>query len=304
MNNICCLLDTCTIINLIHIDKDDFLLKKLDKVNFTLNSVVFDEVRKNVYLPLNKGNQQKYSDKSTIEEKRKSINQVLPIFQRKKNDNEQLLNDLGNDYFDKIISVTKYYNKLNGELCSSAYALYLSRINSEKIFFYTDDYPAKEHFSPFFDHQQIGQIKDSVDLLILLYWLDDNFTETQLDNTLSDLHSLYATEVTVLKQKLQDFYNNNVNAKFKRSKEEIVNNLSSLINKLDKLDFKNIGNSYSFFEAKKSKCKDIFEILKSYNSVFELEIKFGTKTLLDKISQTRASIKENKIYKWSDLLSN
>lgn len=303
MSNICCLLDACTVINLIHIDEEDFLLKKLEKVNYTLNSVVFDEVKKNVFLPLDKGNQQKYSDKNTIEEKRKSINQVLPVFQGKKNDNESLLKDLGADYFERIKNATKHTKKLNGELYSSAYALYLSRINSEKIFFYTDDYPAKEQFSAFFDYQQIGQIKDSVDLLILLYWLDDSFNEKQLDKALSSLYSQYATEVVILKKELQEFFTNKVNATFRKTKREIVERLNTLIECLDKLEFEGVGILYSFFETNKA-TKDIYNILKNFNPVFELEKKSNTETLLEKISNTRKAIKENKIYKWNDLLSN
>ena len=297
MGNICCLLDACTVINLIHIDEDDFLLKKMDKLEVHINDEVFNEIRANV----RKGFDNIALDKDGIE---RVIDQKLTYFRGKKNDNSELLNDVGSDYFERIKTVTKYTKKLNGELYSSAYALYLSRFCEKKVFFYTDDYPAKEYFSSFFEYQQIGHIKDSVDLLVLLYWLDDKFTEQQLDNVLSDLHSQYATKVTVLKQKLRDFSNYNVDATFKRNKKEIVYNLSLLLSKLDKLDFKNITNLYSFFEINKLKCKDLFEILKNYNSVFELEIKSDTSTLLGKISLTRKAIKENKIYKWNDLLNN
>lgn len=297
MNNICCLLDACTAINLIHLDEDDFLLKKMDKLEVHINDTVFDEIKANV----RKGIDNAVVDRNGVE---KTIDQKLTFFRGKKNDNSDLLKDVGSDYFERIKTVTNYTKKLNGELYSSAYALYLSRFYEKKVFFYTDDYPAKEYFSSFFHYQQIGHIKDTVDLLVLLYWLDDKFTEQQLDNVLSDLHSQYATEVTVLKQKLQDFFNCNIDAAFKRSKKEIADNLISLLNKLDKLDFKNIGDLYSFFETNKSKCKVIFEILKKYNSVFELERNSDTETLLGKISQTRKAIKENKIFKWNDLLNN
>lgn len=291
MSNICCLLDACTVINLIHIDEDEFLLKKIEKLDIHINDTVFSEVNANVY-------------KGKRNQEEKAIEQKLTFFRGKKNDNNELLKDIGNDYFEKIKTVTNYAKKLNGELYSSAYALYLSRFCEKKVFFYTDDYPAKEHFSSFFDYQQIGHIKDSVDLLVLVYWLDDKFTEQQLDNVLSDLHSQYATEVTILKQKLQDFFNNNVDATFRRSKKDITDNLNVLLNKLDKLDFRDIGTLYSFFETNKSKCKGILEILKNYSSVFKLEKKSNPETLLGKISHTRKAIKENKIYKWNDLLSN
>lgn len=296
MNNICCVLDACTAINLIHIDEDDFLLKKMDKLEVHINDTVFDEIKANV----RKGVGDISADRNGVE---KAIEQKLTFFRGKKNDNNELLKDVGRDYFDRIKTVTNYTKKLNGELYSSAYALYLSRFSEKKVFFYTDDYPAKEYFSSFFNHQQIGHIKDSVDLLVLLYWLDDKFTEKQLDNLLSDLYSQYATEVIVLKRKLQDFLNSNIDAEFKRNKKEIADNLSLLVNKLDKLDFRNLGDLYSFFETNKPKCKVIFEILKKYDSVFELEKKSDAETLLGKISKTRKAISENKIFKWSDLLN-
>lgn len=297
MSNICCLLDACTAINLIHIDEDDFLLKKLDILEVHLNDIVFNEIRDNV----GKGIDNASEDRNGVE---KAIDQKLTFFRGKKNNNSELLRDVGSDYFERIQRETNYTKKLNGELCSSAYALYLSRFFEKKVFFYTDDYPAKEYFASFFDYQQIGHIKDSVDLLVLLYWLDDKFTEQQLDNVLSDLHSQYATEVTVLKRKLQNFYYSNVDATFRRTKKDIVENLNVLINKLDKLDFRDIGTLYYFFDANKSKCRGTFEIVKNYSSVFELEKKSNNETLLGKISQTRKAIKENKIYKWNDLLSN
>jgi len=45
-------------------------------------------------------------------------------------------------------------------------------------------------------------------------------------------------------------------------------------------------------------------MVRNYSSVFELEKKSNNETLLGKILQTRKAIKENKIYKWNDLLSN
>ena len=140
-------------------------------------------------------------------------------------------------------------------------------------------------------------------MLILLYWLDDSFNEKQLDGALSSLYSQYATEVVTLKKELQVFFTNKVNATFRKTKREIVERLNTLILCLDKLEFEGVGILYSFFETNKA-TKDIYNILKNYNSIFELEKKSNTETLLEKISNTRKAIKENKIYKWNDLLSN
>ena len=304
MANICCLLDACTVINLIHIDEDDFLIRKIEKVNYMLNSTVFEEVKKNVYKPLDKEEKFKHSDKVAIEEKRKLIDQVLPKFLSRINDNEKLVKDLGYDYFVRISEELRYNKNLNGELCSSAYALYLSRINSEKVFFYTDDYPAKDYFTPFFNHNQIGHIKDSVDFLLLVYWLNDNFSKRELVNMLSKLYSLYATEVTLLKKELEDQYSSKLTGKFFRGNKEIVFKLKELILKLDNLQLQNINELKQYFSNKKSRCFEINEILGRFQIVFDLETKSGKKNILIKIQETMKSLEINEIYKWNDLLLN
>lgn len=304
MGNICCLLDACTVINLIHIDEDDFLISRIEKVNYMINSTVFEEVKKNVYKPLDREEKYKYADKESIEQKRKSINQTLPKLLSRINDNQQLVKDLGYDYFNQICEALKYNKNLNGELCSSAYALYLSRINSEKVFFYTDDYPAKEYFTPFFNHNQIGNIKDSVDFLLLIYWLNDNFSKPELVNLLSKLYSMYATEVTQLKKELQEYDSRNFTGKYFRANKETVFKLKELINKLDKLQLQNINELKQYFLSKKSRCSEINKILGRFPAVFDLETKSDKKTVLVKIQETIKSLEINKVYKWNDLLFN
>ena len=125
-----------------------------------------------------------------------------------------------------------------------------------------------------------------------------------MDNLLSDLHHQYAKDVTILKHKLQDYYNRKVNAAFRRSKKDIADNLYRLIVKLDKLEFKGISSLYLLFETNKNRCKDIFEIFKNYNSVLELEQRSSEETLLGKIFLTRNALKGNGIYKWNDLITS
>ena len=56
MGNVCCLLDACTVINLIHIDEDDFLLKKIKSlelkkskpIEILIDELVFKEIQVNV----------------------------------------------------------------------------------------------------------------------------------------------------------------------------------------------------------------------------------------------------------------
>lgn len=304
MSKICCLLDACTIINFIHIDEEDFLLRKLNKLDLYINDCVFKEVNQNVYVRIEEENRLKYSNKKNIEDIKKTIDQKLSILRSKKFNNDELLKELGKEYFEKIKILTEYSKRENGEFYSVALSLYLSRIDSKKVYFYTDDYPAKKHFSVFFEYQQIGQIKDSVDLLVLLYWLYDDFTEKHLDKILSNLYAQYATEVTLLKDKLQEYYNITVNAQFLKSNREIVEKLRSLLNCLDSFNFNGINTLKEFFVLKGSKFPKIIKTIETYSSVFELENNQRELSLLNKISSLRENLKYLKIQKWNDLCSN
>lgn len=303
MTNVCCLLDACTVINLIHIDEDDFLLKKMRFLDLHINDTVFDEIKLNVYDRLS-NNISKYSNSEKKKLIRKEINQKISFFRGKKNDNSQLFRDLGNSYFEEIREITGYKKKPNGELCSTAYALYLSRLNEKKVYFYTDDFPAKEFFSFFFEFQQIGQIKDTVDFLILVYWLDDEFNHTQLDKILSELYSQYAIDVIILKERLETYYNEKVDGLFVKSKKVMADNLRNLIHNLQNQNLNNMSVYWNYFESNKNKCKDLFNIIKEFSSVFEIESNTNSETLLNKINRTRKLIKEQKIYKWNDLLAS
>lgn len=303
MDSICCLLDACTVINLIHIDEDDFLLKKIKKLDIHINDLVFTEVRSNVYVRPWRDLDSKYVDKTKREEIKKIIEKKLTFYRGKKNNNQDLLDNLGSDYFDRIRELTNYTKRENGELCSTAYALYLSRYYYKNVTFYTDDYPAKDDFSGFFNHQQIGQIKDSVDLIILLYWLDENYTDQQLRNTLSELYSQYATEVIILKKNLQKFYTEKVDAQFLKSKKEIAAKLKELIHRLDVFEFKEIIDYYEFFVRKKAKCNDLLIIINQYSSVFELYNESNDDNLLSKIKKVSSEIGKIKILKLDDLMN-
>jgi hypothetical protein len=242
MNDICCLLDACTVINLIHIDdEDDFILKKLkENLDIRLNEIVFKEIQQNVYARLEISEIYKNAHKKELLKKKKNIEQKLTFFRGKSNNNSDLEKDLGNDFFERIQTLTKYNKKPNGELYSVAHALYMSRVEGKKVFFYTDDLPAKDFFTSFFNFQQIGHIKDSVDLIILLYWIDEKFTHIELQRLLSDLYSQYATDVNSLKKILQDFRQNKLDAMFLKKNRDVSENLLKLIKNLENHDFKNI----------------------------------------------------------------
>lgn len=298
MSNITCILDACSVINLIHIDEDDFLQKKIEKLDIRINELVFKEINLNVYNKLNLIDKRKSPDSSNTKDSIKKIEIQLTYFRSKIKLNEDLFKELGDDYFKRIGEITGY-EKANGELHSTALALYLSRIESKKIFFYTDDYPAKNEFSDFFELQQIGQIKDSVDLLILLYWLDEKFTEKQLLEFLSKLFSEYAIEVSFLEKELKSYLENNVDANFIRNNPDAYKNLKELINKLSNHNFSNILFHKEFFELKKQKCKIIYDIIVKYNTVFDLQN--TSVDILLKIKNLKEKLKTKKIYKVLEL---
>lgn len=298
MCNITCILDACSVINLIHIDENDFLQKKLEKLDIRINELVFREIKLNVYNKLNLIDKRISADSSTTKDLIKNIEIQLTYFRSKIKLNEDVFKDFGDDYFEKIGEITGYI-KANGELHSTALALYLSRTESKKIFFYTDDYPAKNEFSSFFEFQQIGQIKDSVDLLVLLFWLDENFSEVQLLNFISKLFSEYAIEVSFLEKELKSYLENNIDANFTRTNPGVRENLKELISKLSNHNFSKISENKEFFEQKKQKCKIINDIIKKYDKVFELQN--TSIDILLKIKNLEGDLKTNKVYKILDL---
>ena len=181
MNSIT-ILDACTIINILHIDdEDDFLFKQLKKLHIFLPQIVMDEVYKNL-------RKEKVDGK-----KGHQIDKNIGIL----NSNIYEVDKASND---EIITVVKgfvnHIKKENGELYATALALKLSRDFNNRVFFYTDDYPARQEFEDFFEFQQIGHIQDSVDLLVYLYRLKKSefFPKKKLQNYLSLLSIEYSKE--------------------------------------------------------------------------------------------------------------
>ena len=163
MNSIL-VLDACTIVNLARIDEDDFLEDKVKALKAYAVAFVLDEVKKR-YVP---------SDKTS---KRQIF--LVPYWggltRIENKDVEELV--------ESVRTVSGYSQRPNGELYSTALSLYLSRMEGEKVLFFTDDFPAKADFNSCFEFQQIGYIGDSVDLLVTLYWLSPKgqFTKDELE---------------------------------------------------------------------------------------------------------------------------
>ncbi|MEQ8470611.1 MAG: hypothetical protein RIC35_05475 [Marinoscillum sp.] len=291
MAEITCVLDACSIINLIHIDEDDFLLKKLKGIDFYLCEEVFKEVEGNVFSKLGKASDDGFS----IKKRKYEIDETLKFYRRCQVSNDRITHEFKNDFFDHVNRISGYKKK-NGEFYSACLALFVSRfkpvqsgsIITTKVFFHTDDAPARDAFRNFFINQQIGHIEDTADLLVLLYRLEDSdtFNEKDLERYLSSLFQEYALEVTLLKRKLKAIREGFSLAQ--RKKEDLVRNIQDLIYKLDNLDFKSISIHYEYFKRNKKHHSNLWDVVNSYRSVFDLES--NTSDLLAKVKMLTKEI--------------
>lgn len=244
------ILDACTIINLLRIDgEDEFIFKLLKLLDLNIASLVFEEVNSNV------------KKNPLSEEQKRYIDQRIPQFIPFSRKTDNIINDISQDFFEQVRKFTKHTKKDNGELISSVLSLCVSRENNSKVYFYTDDFPAKEQFAPFFAFQQIGVIGDSIDLLLFLYWSNSDFKEKSLRKYLQDLKSEYNTPlkqlVNIIQKKKDSFsvrdkkdpnLNENINkiiSGYFDSNLELMNEGILFFTKINKyLTLKNIINQF------------------------------------------------------------
>lgn len=178
-------LDACTIINLLRIDEDEFLFRLLCSLKLYVADLVNQEIVKNIF------------HNELSDEQKTYINEVLPQLQSRWNSFNQIMDLIDTEFYEKNIKkFTRHTKKINGELQSSILSLCLSRKYHSRVFFYTDDFPAKEQFKNFFEFQQIGSIGDSVDLLIFLYWNSSDFSDKKLKKILHDLSAEYNLSIS------------------------------------------------------------------------------------------------------------
>ncbi len=284
-------LDACSLINLIHIDDDDYLIKEIKKrIQFLISGEVYKELENNITkkFKIYDLNNIRYNYEEIKRVKDKVI-RFVP-FQVK---NEEIEKDLG-DLFRKIGTAIDYKGKYNGEYYSTALSLIKSRENESKYFFYTDDFGVKSDYNIFFVYQQIGQINDSVDLLIFLYWNSESFTLSLLKMYLSSLAYQYSIELKCLTDKLQDM-RETLPLKLRRDKT-LSKLLFILIGKIKKFEFEGIGKIKEELFISKSKYKLVCQVLKQYYKVFELENK-QKENLLTKAIRTIKYLDKNEIYK-------
>lgn len=235
-------IDACTLINLLRVDEDDnFLYKHLLSLDMHISETVYNEIKKNVF-------------KNAISEvDAKRIRILLPSIPEnfKLHQDEEIKNDVGFTFFEEIRTYVGHVKKNNGEFISCVLALILSRCNESKVCFLTDDYPAKKEFTRFFKIQQIGLIEDSIDLLLMLYWLKSDFSRNKLETILFDLKTEYhRTHKAFVSQIIS------IKTKFKKGE-----NVRKIIDNIEK----------SFYYSKDPKKYE--ECLKSIESVNIKEIK-------------------------------
>lgn len=247
------ILDACTIINFLRIDEEDeFLFRSLKSLDLNIANIVYEEVNNNI------------RKKSLSEKQVKYIEQIIPLFlpfSRKDND---IIKDISQDFFDELCTFANHKKKHNGELLSSALSLCVSREKNSKVYFYTDDFPAKEQFTPYFSYQQIGVIGDSVDLLLFLYWTKSDFNDKYLKKCLQNLKSEYNMPLKQLVDKIQvkkDLFSRKNN-----SDRNLLENINKILNGYWQLNTKLMLDGISFFKDS-SKYPEIKDIIKLFPDI-------------------------------------
>ncbi len=267
-------LDTCTILNLLRIDEEDELLyKKLLRLDIKICRTVYEEANKNV-------NTKNFSD-----DQKEYISSHTPHFGACIYNCEE--------YFEKEYknNIKQFcnYKKENGEFYSTLISLHICRKKKCRLYFYTDDYPAKGTFDRYFNYQQIGTIGDTVDLLVFLYWINPDFKQQKLEKYLKNLLSEFATP-------FKKFYNQFIEKKqtwiTKNIKnKKLIENLNGIEEGLEKLNLEKIETGLAFFRDNIRTYRDINTFLDGYSDI-DL-----SGYMVIKIKETVKRLREHPIYK-------
>lgn len=277
MSNISVVFDACSVINIIHFDsEDEYLIKKLSHLEVHICDCVYKEVVANAF---------------TIPEEKERIAQSIATFLPYKITDNQIIGCTEKDFYENVKLISGY-KKENGEFYSTALSLYLSQSKPTKLFFYTDDYTAIKDFKSFYHLHQIGGIKDTADLLLLLYRLDDNFSKTELLRLLSSLFSKYTTDITMLLSKLRQYSIPKTLLKDRNFND----NYRRLIYTLDSFSFEGINEIREFFlRNRNGRYSAVVHIINQHKEVFNLES--HSNEYLVKIKDLIGLLKSNEIYK-------
>lgn len=242
-------LDTCTILNLLRIDDDEFLYKKLMALNINICKTVYDEIYKNV------------RTKTFSDDQKKYISAHVPYLASKIEKCELQFEE---DY-KKDIQKFCNYKKENGEFYSTLISLYICRKEKCRLYFYTDDYPAKNTFESFFNYQQIGVIGDTIDLLIFLYWANSDFKQKQLENYLRNLLSEFAIPL----KKFQETIKKNKDGWIERNPRDgkLVENLNNIEDGINRLDLKMIDTGIEYLKHNTNKYNWVATLFDEYSDI-------------------------------------
>lgn len=191
------ILDACSIFNLINLSGDGTYLKYTEESfrNVQIVPEVYNEFRKNKNIAI-------LSDIDNMLEEiiSKTVNRLVDY---------QDLSRIKEHIFAKFN--TRKGGKEDGEIISLCLSLYLSRIitnekfgeNILKIYFVTDDFPAKVEFQEFYQINQIGQIIDTIDLLTIMF-LKGRIKKNELIRNCHHLIHCYNRPINELVLKLNE----------------------------------------------------------------------------------------------------
>lgn len=265
------ILDTCTLINILRIDnEEEFLVEKLKNFNFQISDIVYNEAQTNVHR------------KTLSVEQKEYVVKHLPFF------GERIVvpdESVKNTFFEDLKKFCHYTkSKDNGELQSTFLALYLSRKEGSRLFFYTDDFPAKKQFKPYFSFQQLGSIGDSVDLLLFLFWSVADFNEKRLEKYLKSLYSEYAIPLRNFATEIEK--NKDVWVSSKPRDLKLNDNLRKIEMGCLNLNFDILYDGINFFKTNKSRYSDIYDVIDKYDDIDkESELTVKIKDVLDKLDK-------------------
>lgn len=274
------ILDACTIINLLHIDEDEFLLKKLSACDFLICKTVLIESRKNVFKKFEKLHPYPQDRHDLIDKK-------IDYFRQKVYNDECYL-----ELTEVIAKLTNYKGR-NGEFYSILLSFFLNTFDKKYILFVTDDGPAKNHFSQHLEHHKIGYINDSVDLLIFLYRHSDEFSRNDLKKFLSSLYSEYVIEISDLEKKV----NSIEIPKQLLKNRDIIYGLQKIRASLSRFDLRQVDQVYKEVITNQKKYKFLFEVLEPYSYFFE---KNASTEYLSKIKKTIVEVDSKPFFKFSE----
>lgn len=278
------LLDACTLINILYIDEDEFLGKLLKKVNFFIAEKVFEETKKNLLSRLT------FKQKNDVKIKNNLSSRLLHLSSNVIK-NKHILELIDPNFINDSLNVFNY-RKQNGEYFSSCYALLISRLYNTKVIFVTDDYPARKHFTKYYEFQQIGYVEDVVDLLVFLSTMSNSFTTIMLNNYFTSILSAYNSQIVDFKKELEKF--RNILTIQQKKDRFLSKNLTSLIKKLSEFElgglkiYRNKFNTRNYSTLRK--------IIKNYDSVFDINSE-SLKSMSQKVNNTIKSLKKYKLYK-------